>query len=164
MAPSWEPPDNHRMPQDPTGRISSRPRAAPEGPRAVPARACEFTRAGWWVRACCPQVCTHGSYSALPALSSAALGPQGDRRIEPAERESRRAPQRENPHAGESLGSSGAVLGCLLAFGPFRLRAWVVGQRPHGCWLGSRGWPLEGFWEAVLRPLGGRFGASWGLF
>ena len=51
----------------------------------------------------------------------------------------------------------------LVAFGQSRHRAWVVGQRPHGCWLGSRGWPVGGPWEAVWRPLGGRFGASWGL-
>ena len=29
--------------------------------------------------------------------------------------------------------------------------------------LGSRGTPLGSLWEAVLKPLGGRFGASWGL-
>ena len=59
------------------------------------------------------------------------------------------------------------------AFGPFRHRAWVVAQRPLECSLGSRGRPLGGLWEAVLRPLGGGFwgflgplldllGASWG--
>ena len=52
----------------------------------------------------------------------------------------------------------------LLAFGPSRHRAWVVGQRPLECSLGSRGRPLGGLLEAVLKPLGGRFGASWGLF
>ena len=52
----------------------------------------------------------------------------------------------------------------LVAFGLSRRRAWVVGQRLHVCWLGSRGWPLGGLWEAGVRPLGGRFGASWGLF
>ena len=51
----------------------------------------------------------------------------------------------------------------LVAFGQSRHRALVVGQRPHGRWLGSRGWPLGGLWEAVWGPLGGRFGASWGL-
>ena len=33
-----------------------------------------------------------------------------------------------------------------------------------GCWLGLRGIPLRGLLEAALRPLGGCFGASWGLF
>ena len=41
-----------------------------------------------------------------------------------------------------------------------------MGQRPLACSLGSRGRPLGGLLEAVLKPLtyvGGRFGASWGL-
>ena len=52
----------------------------------------------------------------------------------------------------------------LVAFGPFRHRAWVVGQRPLECSSGSCGRPLGDLWEVVLRPLGGRFGASWGFF
>ena len=31
------------------------------------------------------------------------------------------------------------------------------------CVMGSRGWPLGGLLEAVLKLFGGRFGASWGL-
>ena len=46
----------------------------------------------------------------------------------------------------------------LVAFGQSRHRAWVVGQRPHGCWLGSRGWPV------CRGPLGGSLEASWGPF
>jgi len=45
-----------------------------------------------------------------------------------------------------------------------RHRAWVGALRLRGRSLGSRGMPLEGFLETVLRPLGSRFGASWGLF
>ena len=45
-----------------------------------------------------------------------------------------------------------------------RHRAWVGGLRLRGRSLGSRGMLLEGFSETVLRPLGSRFGASWGLF
>ena len=52
----------------------------------------------------------------------------------------------------------------LLAFGPSRHRAWVVGQRPLKCSLGSRGRPLGGLLEQVLKPLGGSLGASWGFF
>ena len=58
----------------------------------------------------------------------------------------------------------------LMAFGPSRHRAWVVGLRPLGCSLGSRGRPLGGLLEAVLKPLGavlepllGLLAASWGL-
>eukprot|EP00959_Pyramimonas_sp_CCMP1952_P082386 1721431-Pyramimonas_sp.AAC.1 len=43
---------------------------------------------------------------------------------------------------------------CGWAAAIFR-RRWVGGQRPHGYWLGSRGWPLMGL-------LGGSFEASWG--
>ena len=43
------------------------------------------------------------------------------------------------------------------------LRAWVVRQTPLASSWGSRGMPLGGLWAAVLRPLEGRFGASWGL-
>ena len=43
----------------------------------------------------------------------------------------------------------------LMAFGPSRHRAWVVGQRPLGCSLGSRGRHLGGLLEAVLETLGG---------
>ena len=52
----------------------------------------------------------------------------------------------------------------LLSFGPSRHRAWAVGQRPLECSLGSLGKPFGGLLEAALKPLGGRFGASWGLF
>ena len=52
----------------------------------------------------------------------------------------------------------------LVAFGPSRHRAWVVSQRPLECSLGSRGRSLGGLMAPPLRPLGGRFGASWGLF
>ena len=52
----------------------------------------------------------------------------------------------------------------LLAFGPSLRRAWAAGQKPLECSLGSRGRPLGGLVEAVLKPLGSRFGASWGLF
>eukprot|EP00959_Pyramimonas_sp_CCMP1952_P363371 7609259-Pyramimonas_sp.AAC.1 len=41
--------------------------------------------------------------------------------------------------------------------------AWVVGLRPLVCVLGSRSWLFGGFWEAVLKPLWARSGASWGL-
>ena len=51
-----------------------------------------------------------------------------------------------------------------MAFGPSRHRAWAKSQRPLECSLGSCGRPLGGLWEAVLRPLGGRFGVSWSLF
>ena len=51
----------------------------------------------------------------------------------------------------------------LVAFGPSRHRAWVVGQWPLGRSLGSRGMPLEGFLKTGLRLLGSRFGASWGF-
>ena len=46
----------------------------------------------------------------------------------------------------------------LLAFGPSRHRAWVVGQRPLECSFGSSGN------EASRGPLGGSFEASWGPF
>ena len=52
----------------------------------------------------------------------------------------------------------------LLAFGPFRHRAWVVGMRSRGCSLGSFERPLAGLLEVVSKPLGGYVGASWGLF
>ena len=52
----------------------------------------------------------------------------------------------------------------LVAFGPSRHRAWVVGQRPLECSLGSRGRPLGGLLEGVLKLLGGGVGASWGVF
>ena len=52
----------------------------------------------------------------------------------------------------------------LMAFGPSRHRAWAVVQRPLECSLGSRGRPLGGLLVQVLKPLGGRFGAFWGLF
>ena len=51
----------------------------------------------------------------------------------------------------------------LVAFGPVRHRAWVVGQRALECWLGSRGRSFWGLLEAVLKRLGGCFEASWGL-
>ena len=51
----------------------------------------------------------------------------------------------------------------LMAFGPSRHRALVVGHRPLGCSLGCRGRPFGCLLEAVLRPLGARFGASWGV-
>ena len=35
----------------------------------------------------------------------------------------------------------------LVAFGPSRHRAWVVGQRPLACSLGSHGRPLWSLWE-----------------
>ena len=38
------------------------------------------------------------------------------------------------------------------------------GSEPHGCCLGTRGWSPGRLWDAVLGPLGGRFGDSWGLF
>ena len=54
----------------------------------------------------------------------------------------------------------------LLAFGPSRHRAWMVGQRPHGCWLRlwlpSRG-PLGGSCEAAWVPFWGLLGPIWGL-
>ena len=43
-----------------------------------------------------------------------------------------------------------------------RQRALVGGLRLRGRSLGSRGMPFEGFLETVLRPLGRRFGASFG--
>ena len=43
-----------------------------------------------------------------------------------------------------------------------RHRAWVGALRLRGRSLGSRGMLLEGFLETVLRPLGSRFGASFG--
>ena len=62
----------------------------------------------------------------------------------------------------------GAILGVsgryLMAFGPSRHRARVMGQRLLVCVSGSRGRPLGGLWKAYLEPLGGRFGTSWGLF
>ena len=48
------------------------------------------------------------------------------------------------------------------AVGPSRHRAWVVVQRPLRCSLGSREKPFGGLPEAVWRPLGGCFGASFG--
>ena len=51
----------------------------------------------------------------------------------------------------------------LTAFGPSRHRAWVVGQSPPGCFLGSIRSALGGRWGAVLVPLGGFLGASWGF-
>ena len=48
----------------------------------------------------------------------------------------------------------------LVAFGPARHRAWVVGQMPLACSLGYHGRPLWNLWGSVLRPLGDRFGAS----
>ena len=36
-------------------------------------------------------------------------------------------------------------------------------MRPLVCVLGYRSWRFRALWEAILKPLGGRSGASWGL-
>ena len=58
----------------------------------------------------------------------------------------------------------------LVAFGPSRHRAWIEGQSPQGCFLGSLRRASRGLLGPVLRPLswllgppGGLLGASWGL-
>ena len=57
--------------------------------------------------------------------------------------------------AGNGGDAGGGQSNILLAFGPSRHRACFLGLRPLVCGLGSRGWPLGVFWEAVWRPLGG---------
>ena len=49
----------------------------------------------------------------------------------------------------------------LMAFGPSRHRAWVVGQSPQGCFLGSLRSALGGLWGVVLGPHGSLLGACW---
>eukprot|EP00959_Pyramimonas_sp_CCMP1952_P300130 6277818-Pyramimonas_sp.AAC.1 len=51
-----------------------------------------------------------------------------------------------------------------MAFDPYRGRAWVVGLKPIGCSLGTRGGSPGTSLRQLCRPLGGRSGASWGLF
>ena len=63
------------------------------------------------------------------------------------------------PPTPEGVRARGDRGSYVLAFGPCRRRAWVVGQRPLEYSLGSRGRPLGGFLEQVLKIL-----PSWGYF
>eukprot|EP00959_Pyramimonas_sp_CCMP1952_P265926 5560084-Pyramimonas_sp.AAC.1 len=50
----------------------------------------------------------------------------------------------------------------ILAFGPSRPRAWVVGQSSQGCFLGSHRSALGRLLWVALGLLGSLLGASWG--
>eukprot|EP00959_Pyramimonas_sp_CCMP1952_P044183 923674-Pyramimonas_sp.AAC.1 len=50
-----------------------------------------------------------------------------------------------------------------MPVGPCRHRAWVVGKRPQGCFVGSLRNAPGGLWGAVLKPLGIFGRAFWEL-
>ena len=50
-----------------------------------------------------------------------------------------------------------------MAFGPFRHRAWIVGQSPHGRFLGSLRRALVGLCGGVWGPPGGFPGGPRGV-
>ena len=54
------------------------------------------------------------------------------------------------------------ILAIRMAFGLSRHRAWVVGQSPQGCFLGSLRRALGGLQGGSFAALGEPVGASWG--